>query len=148
MKYIIKYAVQPIYRNNAKEGSPTWFIVSKCFVVRKLVHYYPDGQERDEFDVVFPFRDRSQIQMITPTFNCVNQQLNIYECINASRPIRNMAFDTYEEACALRDLCNQDLDDKENKELLDYEQIILRKEEDLVITEENNNELVRRYVKK
>lgn len=110
--YPIRYAVRPIIEQIGwshglneleREYGTVAYIVSKCYVVSFTKNYLQNGEEKERYNVVYPFqRDSSSYDgyyRVTPEFNLYSQ------CINSE--VVSKVFLNYKEAAVEAEALNK-----------------------------------------
>lgn len=100
--YPIRYAVRPIVEQIGwshglneleREYGTVAYIVSKCYVISQTKRYFQNGEEDENYSVVFPYQKDSAYS----EYYRVDPSFNIYEqCINST--VVDKIFMTREEA--------------------------------------------------
>lgn len=110
--YPIRYAVRPIIEQTGwshglneleREYGTVAYIVSKCYVVSFTKNYLQNGEEKERYNVVFPFQGDSSsydcYYRVTPEFNLYSQCIN-FEAVSK-------VFLNYQEAVVEAEALNK-----------------------------------------
>ena len=165
INYPIKYAIQELKINKGYDSNyediTYGFIISKCYIVNQNIRYHQDGTNTLTYNVVFPYKDIETFIYHTQFNYQFNETKSIpyysfrNKCMNDT--IIYNIFDTYEEA-----LIEKEKQIKEHKRIMfkqlskiseyekllktleqnqiicnKYEEIILEKTKDILITKED-----------
>ena len=176
LNYPIKYAVLEVKENGeyvtSSDNLVKGYIVSKCYVVKSILDYLPNGNMTIKHQVVFPYKDITYFK----ENKCYNKlgyrNYPLYDVCGDPYPVNTVEFlyDTYDEAKLEADLKDTErlnkmlslegLSDKaieiiqdnyelDKEECAEFEQAIFNETEDMEINdlEFNQKDDIKRIVK-
>ena len=154
LNYPIKYAVLEL----KEQGGWTFgynditigFIASKCYVVGSSIKNHSNGESDISYDVVFPLKNISDFKFFLKLGMLYNEKhkVPLYDGFGKHYPVTIVSdlFDNYEEAKCAAGLKNDELkeESEQNEKLFlenlsvcqKFEDLVLRKTENMIITED------------
>ena len=129
IKLPIKYAIEPIYPYANSSGGILGYIVTKCYVVEKKTTFSMDGNIKETYSIVYPYKGLETFKMMKnkriPEFN----NFGYYRNLDYVDQVYTTLFSSVYPCYQVDDMI---------KQFSDFEFKVMEKCKDMEVTENDN----------